>query len=363
MIVSFYNKDFEGLQNNASLVVDKNSFRLTKRPIELNDFSCLCEAFTEDIQPTFMVVKDDLGKHIIYSSLAGIPVLNTENKTEITGTDLKTLLSSDVILDYNGTFATAPDVVEYIFTQWLQQVNQGSINCILKFSPAVSNVYLDNFQPVATKEVYNALEEIQNFLNAYDLYLDTSIDLINKKVVFFLGKTMLQQENYRNIKLWEYGIKNYGKWIADVNEVQGYYVDDNGNWRSLINDETQEELVWILTSQNQITNNKGNRDIFPIKRRIFTSNESGELANKDALTELLNSRYNENLELYPIDFSATFETAFNIYVNKGGGLYKTLPCGELRYTAESYSYDEYRNLIVKPNSIQIGYRYVGVDFI
>ena len=52
MIISFYNKDFVGLQNNASLLIDKNSYRLIKRPIELNDFSCICEAFTEDIQPT-----------------------------------------------------------------------------------------------------------------------------------------------------------------------------------------------------------------------------------------------------------------------------------------------------------------------
>ena len=48
----------------------------------------------------------------------------------------------------------------------------------------------------------------------------TRIDIKNKKIVFTIGKTMLKNVN---VKLWEYDdTKNYGKWIASVNETQGY---------------------------------------------------------------------------------------------------------------------------------------------
>ena len=82
MIVSFYDKNFVGLQNNASLVVSRDSYKLIKRPVELNDISCICEAFTENIQPTFLVIKNDLGNYV-YGCLAGVPLLNDKNQTEI----------------------------------------------------------------------------------------------------------------------------------------------------------------------------------------------------------------------------------------------------------------------------------------
>ena len=97
MIISFYDKDLNTLFDNASLLVDKNSFNLVKRPVEFDEFTCICEPISEDIQPTFLVVKDDLGREILYSCLAGIPQLNSENKTEINGTDLKSILSSEIV--------------------------------------------------------------------------------------------------------------------------------------------------------------------------------------------------------------------------------------------------------------------------
>ena len=340
MIVSFYDKEFKGLQNNASLTVDKASYKLVKRPVELNDLSCTCEPFTENIQPTFLVISDDLGRYV-YGSLAGIPLLNEENKTEINGTDLKSMLSSDVILE-TGTFANVNEIITYIFNQWNIQVNQNSFTCELLFNDNVGTVAIKDLTPAYTKEVYNAWEEMQSYLKVYDLFLDTRIDLVNKKVQFIVGKTMYRK---LNIKLWEYGIKNYGKWVADVNECQGYYVDENGNW------DEENSIKWILTSQNDITTSESNRDIYPIKRRIITNNESSLKANTEALTTLLDALYNENIELPTTNIIADFETRFEVYVNKGEEKYKDLPCGELHYDASG---------LIK---VQIGYRFTGVDFI
>jgi hypothetical protein len=338
MIVSFYDREFNALLNNASLLIDKNSYNLIKRPIELNDFSCVCEPFTEDIQPTFLVVKDDRGnsKELVYSALAGVPILNQYNKTEINATDLKTLFSSDVIIQYE-TYGNISQVINKIFTEWDNQVNKGSISCKIKFKDNAGATQLTNLVPATEKQVYNALDEISAYLNYYDLYIDSNIDLVAKEVVFTIGKIMQYD---KNIKLWEYGIRNYGKWVADVNETQGY--DTNF---SEVN-----SIKWILTKDNKITITESERDIYPIKRRVFVNDDINE-ANKEALVELLNARYNENLEIPTNDNNIGFETKFNIYLKRGGELYKSLPCGELRYNSSGLY------------EVQIGFRYVGVDFI
>ena len=351
MIVSFYSKDFKGLQNNASLVVAKDSYSLIKRPVEMNTISCVCEAFTEDIQPTFLVIQDNKGGYI-YGCLAGIPLLNENNQTEINGTDLKSMLSSDVILN-QYTSLSVNNTITYIFNQWKEQVNQNSFNVELVFNDNVptmnkewleteygENSYLDI--NILEKDVYNAYDEIAKYLRFYNLYIDSKIDLINKKVIFTIGRTMFRN---LNIRLSDYGIKNYGKWVADTNECQGYY-NNNGIWTA--------GYKWILTSNNKITTTESLRDIYPIKRKVIVNTESLDKANEESLAELLNSLYNENIELNADDIltnNASFETKFSIYLKKGQGLYKELPCGELHYNANGLT------------KVQIGYRYSGVEFI
>lgn len=343
MIASFYDKDFKGLQNNASLVIAKDSYSLVKRPVEMNSLSCVCEPFTEDIQPTFLIIQDNKGGYV-YGCLAGIPLLNEDNQTEINGTDLKSMLSSDVILDTTAnSYTTVNDYITYIFNQWKEQVNQNSFNVELKFNDNVGTINLTDLKPTFTeKDIYNAYDEMSQYLKYYNLYIEGSIDLINKKVIFIIGRTMFRN---LNIRLWEYGIRNYGKWVADTNEAQGYY-NNNGTWTA--------GYKWILTSTNDITTTESLRDIYPIKRKVVVNTESIDKANEESLTELLNSLYNENIDLNADDIlqaNANFETKFSIYLKQGQGKYKELPCGELQYDASG---------LIK---VQIGYRYSGVDFI
>ena len=344
MIVSFYDSNFKGTTNNASLRVDSKSFKLIKRPIELNELSCTCEAFSQDMQPTFLVIGDARDRYV-YGSLAGVPVVNSDNKTEITGTDIKSMLSSDVILDQTS-FDDVNDALEYVFDQWDTQVNQGSFNCEL--------VYTDNFGTLAInsnglvpyyeKGVYNALEEMQSILRYYNLYLDTKLDIPNAKIKFIIGKTM---QTPVNVKLWEYGIKNYGKLFADVNECQGYLVTTENDVETWI-----AGYKWVLTTSGDVTLAPSANRILPIKKKIVTSNENITEANMEALKTLLDTKYGEDIELPASVIKPSFETLFNVYTERGGGLYKQLPCGELRYDGT--------NTLVK---FKIGYRYTGVNFI
>lgn len=346
MIISFYDEKFRALKDNSGLVIDNSTYSLVKRPVDMNDFSCKCEAFTEDLQPTFFVVRDNKGsKNLIYSGLAGILLLNDENQTEVNGTDIKSMLSSDILVTQQ-TYTTVNDYLIYIFHQWNVQVNQGSFDCELIFNDNVGTIELTDLKQ-KIEEVYekvNAWEEIQSYLKFYDLFMDTSLDLINKKVNFIIGKSMYKN---LNIKLWEYGIKNYGKWVADTNETQGYYLPNGAT--------SIKDLIggfrWILTSQNKITLEDVNRDIYPIKKKVIISNNSLEEANREALAELLNSLYNENIDIPTQTITPDFETNFAIYVKQGEEKYKDLPCGELRYDATG--------LI----SCQIGYRYTDVNYI
>lgn len=337
MIVSFLNENFKGLQNNASLNIHKDNYSLVKRPIELDELSCTCEPFTEDIQPTFLVVKDNIGGYV-YGCLAGVPTLNNDNQTEITGTDLKSMLSSDIVIK-PSTYSSVNDYIRYIFNEWNNNVNKG-FTCELVFNDNVGSVSFEELQPTTDEIIVDALEEIQTYLRRYNLFIEGKLDLINKKVIFTIGRTMYRKFN---VKLWEYGIKNYGKWIASVNECQGYYESETGLVPS--------SNKWILTSKNQITTTEELRDIYPVKKKIITSNESLLQADKEALSELLNYLFNEDIEIPALNLNVDFETRFEVYVKQGKEKYKDLPCGALYYNANGL------------NKIQIGYRYTTVDFI
>lgn len=337
MIISFLNENFKGLQNNASLVVDKNGFNLVKKPVDLNEFSCVCQAFTEDIQPTFLVVKDNLGRYI-YGCLAGIPILNKNNQTQISGTDLKSLLSSDILLTAK-TFSSVKDYINEIFNEWKSQVNQNSFNCELVYKDSVGDISFDGLEPINETRVVNALTELQNYLRRYNLFITSDLDLVNKNVVFTIGKTMLKKHN---LKLWDYNIKNYGKWIAGVNECQGYY-DNNGTFTA--------GNKWILTSNNEITLDSSKRDIFPIKKKIVVSNESVKDSDIKAITKLLDYLFNEDITINSDNLNIDFETRFEVYVKRGEQKYKDLPCGALYFNS---------NGLYK---FQVGYRYTSVDFI
>lgn len=349
MIISFYDNEFKGLQNNASLSVDNASYSLIRRGVELDEMSCTCEAFTENkIQPTFLVVKNDRGNYV-YGALAGIPQLDKQNQTKITASDLKTMLKSDIFLDCSKKWSDVNAFLSEVFNEWNAQVNQGSFSCELLFNDNVGTVAFENLVPSAEKEaVYNAWEDIfAPYLKYYALYMTTELDLYNKRVIFRIGKSMCR---VMNVKLWELGVYDYGKWIADVNETQGY----------VYNSATGQKTAgyrWILTSQNQITTNPGNRDVYPIKRKIIlkeTENSDEEAAllaeaNEEALTKLTDYMFQENLELNNIQ--ADFETRFDITVRRGEDIYKSLPCGALYYDC---------NGLIK---VQIGYRFTGIQFL
>ncbi len=356
MIISFYDNNFKGLQNNASLILDNASYSLIKRGVELDSLSCKCEAFTENIQPTFLVVKNDRGNYI-YGCLAGIPQLNSSNQTEVTGSDLKTMLKSDVLLQFPRTFSSVNEYLQYVFDEWNKQVNQNSFTCELVFEKNVGTIAFEYLIPSGESYVsINAWEDVfAPYLKYYALYITGEVDLVNKKVVFHIGASM-SKTNPMNIKLWELGIQNYGKWIADVNETQGYVLNTSTGQIST-KKQGDIDVKWILNSKSEISIDPAKRDIYPIKRKIVIKETDDEAevpalldeASKEALLLLTDSMFKENIEIEGIQ--ADFTTRFNIIVRRGEDVYKSLPCGELHYDS------------VGLKKVQIGYRFTGIQFL
>lgn len=341
MILSFYDKNFTALQNNASLNIDNSSYKLVKRSIKADEFSCVCEAYTENIQPAFVVVKNDLGNYI-YGALAGIPQRTVENKTKITATDLKKMLSSDIIFTGSG-YTTVDGYFAALFANWNTNVNSG-ITAELVCSVGVT---LTDLTPETNVSI-NILETMQTYMTYYGLYMTTAIDLVNKKVVFTVKKSM---QNLLNVKLWELGIYDYGKWIANINETQGVVFDEELSAFTY-------GYKWILTSQNVITTVAANRDIYPVKKTVIlksvnaTADVSDALteANQSALKKLTESLYSEDLEIENI--VADFESNCAIYINRGDSSpYKYLPVGELTYDAAGLK------------KVKIGFRFTGLQFV
>lgn len=340
MIVTFYDETFNGLQNNASLVIDNASYSLTRRAVDLDELKCTCEAFTENIQPTFVVIKNDRGNYV-YGALAGVPQLTEDNQTKIMASDLKTMLKSDVLLDLSQEFSDVNTFLEHVFSKWNEQVTQGSFTCELLFNDNVGTIAFDFLAPAAeTWAIYDAWEDIfAPYLKYYGLFMVAELDLVAQKVVFRIGISM-----YRDVtvKLWEWGIYDYGKWVADVNETQGYVLNKAET-------DHEKQLTagtrWILTSQNEITNDPSNRDIYPIKRRITLeeTDDSSEVkalkteADTEALKELVESMYQENIEIEGLlprdqDPIVSLESRFNVVVRRGEAIYKSLPCGNCSMT-------------------------------
>ncbi|MBQ8323233.1 MAG: hypothetical protein IJX91_04630 [Clostridia bacterium] len=350
MIVSFYDAGFKGLQNNASLVVDNASYKLVKRGVEFDSMSCKCEAFTGDAQPTYCVVKDDRGRYV-YGCLAGVPQLNNDNQTEIQASDLKLMLDCDVALDTSQTFFSLFDYLRAVFDTWKEYTLQYDVELVCP-EENVSWVYLK--PPEGGYVCYNVWHDlIAPYLKFYGLYMTSKIDLVNKKVVFTVGKSMITP---KAVRLWEYGIKNFGKVTTGVSEAQ-----------CIVYDKTGGTLVygyhWVLGQNNTVT--VAHIDafdylptIYPIRRKIVwkeTENYEEEgtsllnEGNREALEILTKYMFNENIELS--NFEADFSTRFDIYLSRGGNKYKSLPCGELHYDA---------NGLVK---VQIGYRFTGIEFL
>lgn len=326
MIITFYDRDFNALQDNASLNVGEWS--LIRRAVDFDDFTATSEPFLEKINPTFVVLKDDYGRYK-YGAFAGIPELTKENKTKLQASDLKTLFNNEILAQFLN-FTSVVTYLSDVIQKFKNQVIQNSFEVEFDTTNIHTDILITDLVPEDTLRVYNVWEEcILPYLKYYDLFIETKLDVKNKKIIFYLKRT-----NNRTLplRLWEYNITNYGKYIVSINETIGA-VNYDGN--------ITYGIKWILLSDNSITSTEANRDLFPIKKKIILeetedSTEVTALLNKvnaEALKQLVEARYQESFQI-SIDNDSRFtdidfDVQFIIYSERGI-FYKNLPLGEIQ---------------------------------
>lgn len=342
MILTFYDKNFKPISNNTSLNISE--FSLTRNAVDFDDFTCVSQGFKEDVNPTFVIMKDDRGRYK-YGAFAGIPQLDEKGETKLQASDLKTLFNNEIYAKFTS-YTTIGAYLDNLLNTFENQCIKGSFNVQFIYEE-VADILLSGLIPESDKyNVYKVWEDcIVPYLKYYDMYLESKIDLREKKIIFYFKKCDTIE---RTIRLWERGIKNYGKYIADINEcVAAVNIDGK-----------ILETTYILLSNNTITNNLELRDIYPIKRRYFiqetTESEKDEALKKvkqEALKTLVESRFNESITI-ELDGSDDFKylefnLSFLLYSARGV-LYKKLPLGSIKED------DKGRTKIVigyKPSSI------------
>ena len=347
MIITFYDKDFNPLQDNASLNVGE--WQLVKRAVDFDDFTATCEPFLERINPTFVVMKDDFGRYK-YGAFAGIPELDAENKTNLQASDLKTIFNSELLVDssvLSSSYYYVKDYLIALFEAVKTQVIKDSFNIELDVSN-ISNLPVSDLKPSNNLKVYSIWEDcIVPYLKYYDLYMTSFISVAQKKITYKVGYA---KDRVLPLRLWEFGIKNYGKYIASVNECQ-CIVSVNGIKTYGSN--------YILLSDNSITTNSSLRNLYPIKRKVIlkVTDDTSEITplrtegNVEALKELVEARYQETFTINTSGLKqyeeADFGVAFNVYTERGT-FYKQLPLGQI---IESSNNEKQLKIGYKPDDI------------
>lgn len=349
MIITFYDKDFNPLQDNASLNVGE--WQLVRRAVDFDDFTATCEPFLERINPTFVIMKDDFGRYK-YGAFAGIPELTDENKTNLQASDLKTIFNNDILIDSSVLSSTYYYIKDYfiaLFEAIKTQVVKDSFNIELDVS-SISNLSTSDLKPSSSLGVYSIWEDcLVPYLKYYDLYMSTHISVAQKKIVYKIGYA---KDKVLPLRLWEFGIKNYGKYIVSVNECQCIVYNSTNNSKTYGDN-------YILLSDNSITVTSSRRNLYPIKRKIILkeTDDSGQViilrnqGNVEALKELVEARYQEAFTINTSGLKqyeeADFGIAFNVYTERGV-FYKQLPLGQV---IESSSNEKQLKVGYKPDDI------------
>lgn len=342
MFVTFYDKDFNALQDNSSLNVA--DFSIKRKAVDFDDFNFTSEPYLLNVNPCFVVLKDDYGV-LKYSAFAGIPQLTDENKTECQCSDLKTIFNNNIVTSF-GTYSYLDDYFSAVLTAFNLQVLQGSFSLVVDLT-TINTIAISELIPSTDLAVYNVWEDcILPYLKYYDCYLTCDLSIKNKTINVYVKKIDTET---KVLRAWEYGLKNIGKWVSSINETQAV-VSVSGSL-------TYGDK-FILLKNNSITTTASLRDLYPIKNTIILkeTTDSGELtnllneANQEALEKIVNGRYNESIEITSADFEdIDFGTSFNVYTEKGV-FYKKLPVGIITETNEN------------TKTITIGYKIDDISF-
>lgn len=321
MKVALYNVDGSHV---ATLVSVKAT--LVRRVYSEDSFSA--EGFTEDDcqSAKVAVYADDNGRKR-YASFVST-VTEEDGITKITGKDFRSLFDTEIAAE------TMPSSLSQVLDAVAERVFQSEDSVARKipvtcdFKGADINVEQD-FGIWEGEEPFNAYDKTLTYLKYYGLYLDSDYDENTGSISFRLKRGGQEQE----IRLEDFdftvetssGITN--KAVAVVKK-DGAELSKKYFYRTDRNE--------IVTSDfDNITDNR----IYPIKA-VIKSAETAYQAQYDAIKELADARFNDNILIRNIPerdpanfFGIGLLTSVKCY--RGGKLFRTLPVAETEENSDA----------------------------
>lgn len=304
------------------------SWSRTQRAVDLDNLKIEGEQIQFSAEPFLVVVNDRQGK-IMFSGLASTPVINDKKKkTSITLKDYRTLWNSDILLyqsNFNGS--TLSEYIDFVLTEWKSQADPGfAVSWVVEDLSGyeVPNILIS--KDITTINVYN---HISGIIDYSDLYVESFLDLKNKKLVYTFKKALV---NTVSVRLQDFGISVIEKSFGEYNRATIY------------DHKYSKSSVWILTKNNNIASlQSGSEPIYPVKNKIFIAEEpsdelSEEAAMKNAeytaVMDLAKNRYQENVDLDAQQYKSILDLtyvdfSYKIAVYTDQGYYKDLPVGEI----------------------------------
>jgi hypothetical protein len=274
--------------------------------------------------PFFITVNDKRGL-TLFSGLASTPSNDEESKkTSMVLKDFTTLFNSEVVVDwgaFNGAFVH--EFLLYALRSWIDSYDIG-ISGIVFDMHNIEGIPIDTeLTPVTDiKENMFLKDFIFGILSVYDLYIESSIDVMLKRLTFLFKRGSSKRIS---IRLSDFGLRSFEKSFGDFNRAIVYDSD-----LSVVQS-------WALTEDNQIVRLPSEKDlVYPAKARSYIKGSEDSLQSTvlEAVIALSKNRFQESIDLNAstfrsvIDLTAEgFGTTVTVYTEDG--IYGDIPIGEI----------------------------------
>lgn len=314
MYITFYNEDFKPLSDNSSLAIE--TFSLSKRAYDLNEFTCVCEPIDLKVYPFFAVIRNDKGKDWYYC-LAPIVTRTSDNKSQVVARDLKGLLNSECFLPPGHFYGKnqLKNYIDDIFTAWKSTDYYGFNKITFDTSDLANYEAPEAIFAPGEAGFYNAFELLKKAMAYYEIYIDTKIDIATQTLTFIVKRN---GEKLENVHLEDYGIVEFNKSAPAFTIAV-----------ASTNDFTIQEK-WYLDDDGEITGTGSSEMVLPSCVKSFLA-DTIDSARVEAILALAEERNQEAIELEVSEndrlYDIGFDTRINVYYNKT--YYDTLPIGQI----------------------------------
>ena len=338
MYISIYNKTKRNNKRVHITNLSDISYTLNLRAFDANSLDA--EGRTEDdcTDGVVYVLCDDYGKSLYSGLVKNVRI--DGSFVSFKGDDFRKIFDTEILLDFSQN-EQQDFTLHGIFKKVSDLVIHPSDN-----DPEVNIIPLDVIIPEDSTDttsianytgqyfIRNAYAFLKVYMSYYGYYLDSRYDVVQDKIIFEFKKTDAEI----SIKLKDF-INEQTTNDISINKVVATIktatTDEEGNPVPRPQVATK---YYYLSKDNNIYDGlpEDFNRIYPVRQKIF-ENEYLAQAQLDAVSELTNNRYIENILLTsdrvynPIDIeNLDFFTRVNVYTDVG--FYKQLPVSEKEIT-------------------------------